>query len=461
MAANVCVSTSGPVLSFLLYENVNSATNQEGFLLGEIVNKETNTISDFQINGKETATLISVHSIMPLPSKFSFYNHVGKVNAKKLKEILKEKAKEVVGWFRFRRNTSLTLHLSDKAIHRQLSEILLPRESRYFYVMCILSSSKSSNESTHRFNHAFYTQTYSDFEPIPLNVDNLGDTSISGYKLVSNTACSSDSFQNIISSLKLNRDHFSESKLVLNMQILLKKHLQKLVHDLSISESRVSTLQKEVNLLKSQLKSGKVSNELLLPQLLSMPVKNLSEPISVKTDELLSENEKPVTVGEGAPRESEQTDGSEDDVTIGEAIVEDLAKESNSSSSPVPAKTASDPFDFVTELKNEMAPATPPIATSTTPSGTRKHVVTDSPKGSGGVTGAKRKQSSRVSPSSPSMGSHTSGGDGAQGKGHINRYQRSSPQRSVRKVSNPENQRQLKTRQSASIRAGNNNSQDN
>ncbi|XP_046385706.1 BRISC complex subunit Abraxas 2-like isoform X2 [Ischnura elegans] len=448
MAVNVCVNTSGPVLSFLLYENVNSVSNQEGFLLGEVVNKETNTISDFQMNGKETATLISVHSIIPVPNKYAFYNNIGKVDGNKLKEIVKDKSKDIIGWYRFRRNSSLAPHLTDGVIHQQLSE-MLSESKKELFVTCILSSSKSSNQSTHRYNHVFYIRRRRVFEAIPFSVENLGDTSISGYKLVSNTSCSSESFQSIVSSL--GQEKFSEAHLVLNMQILIKMHLQKLVNDLTESESKVSSLQKEVNLLKSQLKSGKVSNEVLLPQLLSLPVEvtaeNTSEAKSVATL-----NNQPSALRTEATVDSEIEDklnGKEEQVIVGDVCPENDVKDHDSSISPSPNKSSSDPFDFVTELKLKMTP--PPAG--------RRHIGTSgdfsSAKGNSasGVTGSKRKQSARGNPSSPSPVSVPSVGDSSASKSPINRHQRSSPQRSVRKISAPENQRQQKSKQNSANRS--------
>ncbi|KAG5895533.1 hypothetical protein JTB14_010677 [Gonioctena quinquepunctata] len=46
MFTPISVSLSGPAFSFLLYENSKCRFQQEGFLLGEIVHKETKTITD-------------------------------------------------------------------------------------------------------------------------------------------------------------------------------------------------------------------------------------------------------------------------------------------------------------------------------------------------------------------------------------------------------------------------------
>ncbi|XP_071448050.1 BRISC complex subunit Abraxas 2-like isoform X2 [Hetaerina americana] len=448
MAVNVCVSTSGPVLSFLLYENVNSTSNQEGFLLGEVVSKETNTISDFQINGKETATLISVHSVMPVPHKFAFYNNTGKVNEKKLKDIVKDKSKDIVGWFRFRRNTTLVPHLTDKVIHQQLSEILTT-DKKDVFTMCILSASKSSNESTHRFNHIFYIHKYSEFEAIPLSVENLGDTSISGYKLVSNTSCSSESFQSIVSGLAVSQE-FSEAHLVLNMQILIKMHLQKLVQDLANSEAKVSTLQKEVDLLKSQLKSGKISNELLLPQLLSMPIEAAPENICSSSDAV--SNHQSITIKtdiEGDSELEEKLNGKEDPVITSDLCSEDDLKEQEASTSPSPSKSSGDPFDFVTELKLKM---TPPPGGRRHPGSNVDNLNATKGNNASGATGSKRKQSARGNTSSPSPTTASSVGDTSAGKSPVTRHLRSSPQRSVRKISTPESQRQSRSRQNSTSR---------
>ncbi|KDR11421.1 BRCA1-A complex subunit Abraxas [Zootermopsis nevadensis] len=343
MAANVYVGVSGPALSFLLYENVKSASDQKGFLLGEVVSHVTDTISDSQIRGEKTETQISVNSLMPIPNSVELCNGIGIVSRDKLKEFLKEKEKVLVGWYRFRRNSVLTPHLRDKLLHKQLCSSLSHLSSEHF-TLCLLNTSVSAQGSTHIFNHKFIRYRHRMFESLPVQIHNLGEAPQTEYKLVPSKACLSDSFNSIISSLTAAHEKGSDASLVCNIQRALQEHMKNLISDIEHSERRISELEREIVTLR--LHPGLISDEIVLPQM-------LQEEISTAGNSSSGINNKNPSVSDVfsvvAPKLGKNQSICNDAVEYNQSRV--VAKEEASSD----YNNSSDAFAFVTEMKIQMS----------------------------------------------------------------------------------------------------------
>lgn len=83
----------------------------------------------------------------------------GKINKEKLKDFVRDKSKQVIGWFRFRRNRSiLTLTMQDKSLHKEFASHFSGGESckEEFFLTCLLNTSTSEIGGTHKFRHVFF-----------------------------------------------------------------------------------------------------------------------------------------------------------------------------------------------------------------------------------------------------------------------------------------------------------------
>ncbi|KAK2151633.1 hypothetical protein LSH36_356g03023 [Paralvinella palmiformis] len=82
------IEISGAVLSSLFFEHSVCNNDLEGFLLGRITNRRTDTISDAQISGVKEETTCYIYSYVSCPRPFSWYANSGATDADKLKNVL-------------------------------------------------------------------------------------------------------------------------------------------------------------------------------------------------------------------------------------------------------------------------------------------------------------------------------------------------------------------------------------
>lgn len=265
MQSSVSVTASGPVLSLLLYENTKAPSYQMGFLLGAVVHQVTDTISDSQMRGEKTETIINISSILPISMSSHIVDGAGKVNKEKLSAIVRaekiqqkttgSQSHDIVGWYSFYRRSSYALSLRERMIHLQLSKMakeFSQDSSPELFVLCLLLHNLTS-KATHVFKHSFmrYIADKNTFDLISLQIHNLGMTQLSQYQ---NLACAPSRLgllRQIFSPDMQGKDHMLnvESEL----QVMLKQQVQKLSRTESIRinlESEVEKLQEELENMK-------------------------------------------------------------------------------------------------------------------------------------------------------------------------------------------------------------------
>lgn len=257
MAADLSVNISGSLLSSLFYEHLNGQGDQEGFLLGEVISHITDTISDSQICSEKEETSLNIYTIVPCEKPFSFYDSSGAIKQQALDYILQGRHKEVLGWYKFRRNTSLEVSLREQNVHTNLSHILVSTYEKFF-IFGLFTNYLSSNEATHSFDHVFLRNTGMCFESVPLKVINLGGTSHSEYRLYPPAAINihSGHYSQVIHSSRLASNVCDVSvRQIQQVHSALQSKLEALQEQVGDGEAIVAAMTFEVSELQARLAS--------------------------------------------------------------------------------------------------------------------------------------------------------------------------------------------------------------
>ncbi|XP_036268099.1 BRCA1-A complex subunit Abraxas 1 isoform X2 [Pipistrellus kuhlii] len=144
---------SGFVLGALSFQHLNTDSDSEGFLLGEVKGEAKNSITDSQMDDVEVIYTIDIQKYIPCYQLFSFYNSSGELNEQALKKILSSIKKDVVGWYKFRRHSDQIMTFRERLLHKNLQQHLSSQELVF---LLLTPSIITESCSTHRLEHALY-----------------------------------------------------------------------------------------------------------------------------------------------------------------------------------------------------------------------------------------------------------------------------------------------------------------
>ncbi|XP_063989514.1 BRISC complex subunit FAM175B-like [Diachasmimorpha longicaudata] len=255
MADNgLMVTISGAALSLLFYENARSRGDQMGFLLGEVMSFVTKNVTDSERHVESVKVHVDIQSVVKCLPTDQIYDSGGKVNEEKLKDIMRDKGKSVVGWFRFRRNASLTPTLRDKILHKQFLSIFRGAGNQInenYFVVCMLNASVSPGEGTHKFKHVFLHYKRGMYNAVPLRINNLGHDATkhdgTDYKPTPRKYSNEkDPFAKLINSLHLNLARTPGIQSICQIEEAAEQYLEELVPQVVKTDLEVAALENKV-----------------------------------------------------------------------------------------------------------------------------------------------------------------------------------------------------------------------
>lgn len=230
--------------------NLNYIPFQEGFLIGDVTSEITNHISDSQSDNARLDTQIVIRTVLPLPSVSLFYLPTGRIKEDVLSGLLSNNASEIVGWYKYRKNTNIKPTFRDKLISKGLQKYFEKYHGRKNFVTCNLSNKTSSTGSTHTFTYRFgKINCFDMYEYIEDVTANLGEK-LTGYKKA-NRLSPNSVFNKIISESNVQGNNTSDA--ILRIQEAVDVRLIKEAKIAAKNENTIRELEAEIKQMSAIL----------------------------------------------------------------------------------------------------------------------------------------------------------------------------------------------------------------
>ncbi|CAG4930036.1 unnamed protein product [Colias eurytheme] len=257
MAYTEKVSLNGTALSFLLYECLNSSNSQEGFLIGDVTSEIRNHISDSHNDSARLDTQIAIRTVLPLPSVSLFYLPSGSIKEDVLSDLLSNVASEVVGWYKYRKCSSIKPTFRDKLISKGLQKYFEKYHNKKTFVTCNLSTKVSIAGSTHTLIYRFgKINCFDMYEYIEDVTANLGEK-VTGYKKA-NRLTPHCIFNKIVKESNVHNNNTNDA--ILMIQQAVDVRLVKEAQIAAKNESTIRELEAEIKQMNSILAEKQASD---------------------------------------------------------------------------------------------------------------------------------------------------------------------------------------------------------
>lgn len=191
-----------------------------------------------------------IRTVLPLPSVSLFYFPTGRIKEDVLSGLLSNSASEIVGWYKYRKNTNIKPTFRDKLISKGLQKYFEKYHGKKNFVTCNLSNKTSSTGSTHTFTYRFgKINCFDMYEYIEDVTANLGEK-LTGYKKANHVSAHSV-FNKIINESNVQSNNTSDA--ILRIQEAVDVRLMKEAKIAAKNESTIRELEAEIKQMSAIL----------------------------------------------------------------------------------------------------------------------------------------------------------------------------------------------------------------
>ncbi|XP_032806600.2 uncharacterized protein LOC116940632 isoform X1 [Petromyzon marinus] len=227
---------------------------REGFLLGDVREDEVRSISDSNISNVESKQVLSIYSHIPCTRLASFYNSVAIINEDTLGNIIKSKAKEVIGFYKFRWESDQKISFREQLLLQRLRDTLQVPD----LVFLLFTMASSSNRATYTMEYTLFKPNGRFYERIPMTISNLGQSGLESYWDIP-PPCHSTTCRNLLSRSKFvtNNGEMRDVNNILQLNTELQSKLEHACSDVLDGERSVEVLFAEISSLKQAIEEKK------------------------------------------------------------------------------------------------------------------------------------------------------------------------------------------------------------